>query len=223
MESEYREEDFLQLAGLQHFTFCRRQWALIHIEQQWEENVLTAKGNIFHEKVHDGYSSEKRKNVIISRGMPVRSRVLGISGECDVVEFVQAEEGIALPGREGKYILYPIEYKRGKTKATDEDRMQLTAQAMCLEEMFVTEIPQAYLFYGETRRRECVEITEALRKECRHLLQEMHQFYARGYTPKVKKTKKCEACSLKEICLPKLENKKNVAQYIAEHVECEQT
>ena len=223
MESEYREEDFLQLAGLQHFTFCRRQWALIHIEQQWEENVLTAKGNIFHEKVHDGYSSEKRKNVIISRGMPVRSRVLGISGECDVVEFVQAEEGIALPGREGKYILYPIEYKRGKTKATDEDRMQLTAQAMCLEEMFVTEIPQAYLFYGETRRRECVEITEALRKECRHLLQEMHQFYARGYTPKVKKTKKCEACSLKEICLPKLEKQKNVAQYIAEHMECEQT
>ena len=223
MESEYREEDFLQLAGLQHFTFCRRQWALIHIEQQWEENVLTAKGNTFHEKVHDGYSSEKRKNVIISRGMPVRSRVLGISGECDVVEFVQAEEGIALPGREGKYILYPIEYKRGKTKATDEDRMQLTAQAMCLEEMFVTEIPQAYLFYGETRRRECVEITEALRKECRHLLQEMHQFYARGYTPKVKKTKKCEACSLKEICLPKLEKQKNVAQYIAEHMECEQT
>lgn len=221
MESEYREEDFLQLAGLQHFTFCRRQWALIHIEQQWEENVLTVKGNLFHEKVHDGYSSEKRKNVIISRGMPVHSRALGISGECDVVEFVRAEEGISLPGREGKYILYPIEYKRGRAKVTDEDRMQLTAQAICLEEMFLTEIPQAYLFYGETRRRECVEITEALREECRRLLQEMHQFYARGYTPKVKKTKKCEACSLKEICLPKLEKSRNVAQYISGHLECE--
>lgn len=221
MESEYREEDFLQLAGLQHFTFCRRQWALIHIEQQWEENVLTVKGNLFHEKVHDGYSSEKRKNVIISRGMPVHSRTLGISGECDVVEFVRAEEGIFLPRREGKYILYPIEYKRGRAKVTDEDRMQLTAQTICLEEMFLTEIPQAYLFYGETRRRECVEITEALREECRQLLWEMHQFYARGYTPKVKKTKKCEACSLKEICLPKLEKSRNVAQYISGHLECE--
>ena len=221
MESEYREEDFLQLAGLQHFTFCRRQWALIHIEQQWEENVLTVKGNLFHEKVHDGYSSEKRKNVIISRGMPVHSRTLGISGECDVVEFVRAEEGISLPGREGKYILYPIEYKRGRAKVTDEDRMQLTAQAICLEEMFLTEIPQAYLFYGETRRRECVEISSVLREECRRLLQEMHQLYLRGYTPKVKKTKKCEACSLKEICLPKLEKSRNVAQYISGHLECE--
>lgn len=221
MESEYREEDFLQLAGLQHFTFCRRQWALIHIEQQWEENVLTVKGNLFHEKVHDGYSAEKRKNIIISRGMPVHSRTLGISGECDVVEFVRAEEGIALPGREGRYILYPIEYKRGRAKVTDEDRMQLTAQAICLEEMFMTEIPQAYLFYGETRRRECVEITEALRKECGRLLQEMHQLYARGYTPKVKKSKKCEACSLKEICLPKLEKGRSVAQYIWGHLEGE--
>lgn len=221
MESEYRDEDFLQLAGLQHFTFCRRQWALIHIEQQWEENVLTVKGNLFHEKVHDGYSTEKRKNVIVSRGMPIHSRTLGVSGECDVVEFVRAEEGISLPGREGNYILYPIEYKRGRSKVTDEDRMQLTAQVICLEEMFAAEIPQAYLFYGETRRRECVEITDALREECRRLLKEMHQLYGRGYTPKVKKAKKCEACSLKAVCLPKLEKGRNVAQYISEYLEGE--
>lgn len=219
--SEYREEDFLQLAGLQHFCFCRRQWALIHIEQQWEENVLTVKGDLFHEKVHDGSSTEKRKNVIVSRGMPIHSRTLGVSGECDVVEFVRAEEGISLPGREGKYILYPIEYKRGRSKLTDEDRMQLTAQAICLEEMFVAEIPRAYLFYGETRRRECVEITDTMRDECRRLMKEMHQLYERGYTPKVKKTKKCGACSLKEICLPKLEKGKNVALYIAEHLKGE--
>ena len=221
MESEYREEDFLHLSGLQHFTFCRRQWALIHIEQQWKENVLTVKGNLFHEKVHDGYSTEKRKNVIISRGMPVHSRVLGISGECDVVEFIRADEGISLPGREGRYIVCPIEYKRGRAKVTDEDRMQLTAQVFCLEEMFLTEISQACLFYGETRRREYVEITEALREECRRLLEEMHQLYARGYTPKVKKAKKCEACSLKEICLPKLERSRNVAQYISGYLEGE--
>lgn len=220
-ESEYREEDFLQLAGLQHFCFCRRQWALIHIEQQWEENVLTVKGDLFHEKVHDSSSTEKRKNVIVSRGMPIHSRALGVSGECDVVEFFRAEEGISLPGREGKYILYPIEYKRGRSKLTDEDRMQLTAQVICLEEMFVTEIPQAYLFYGETRRRESVEITDALRDECRRLVQEMHRLYERGYTPKVKKTKKCNACSLKEICLPKLDKGKNVALYLSEYLEGE--
>lgn len=219
MESEYKEEDFLQLAGLQHFTFCRRQWALIHIEQQWAENVLTVKGNLFHEKVHDRFSSEKRKDIIISRGMPIHSRTLGISGECDAVEFVRADVGITLPGREGEYALHPVEYKKGRSKATDEDRMQLTAQVLCLEEMFFTEIPEAYLFYGETRRRERVEITEALRATCRTLLQEMHQLYTRGYTPKVKKTKKCEACSLKEICLPKLEKRKNVAAYISEHME----
>lgn len=218
-EFEYKEEDFLQLAGLQHFTFCRRQWALIHIEQQWVENVLTVKGNLFHEKVHDGYSSEKRKDIIVSRGMPVHSRMLGISGECDVVEFIRAEEGITLPGREGLYTVHPVEYKRGWSKPTDEDRMQLTAQTICLEEMFVTEIPQAYLFYGETRRRECVEITEELRSQCKKLLQEMHQLYDRGYTPEVKKTKKCEACSLKEVCLPKLEKRKDVKSYIAEYMD----
>lgn len=218
-EFEYKEEDFLQLAGLQHFTFCRRQWALIHIEQQWVENVLTVKGNLFHEKVHDGYSSEKRKDIIVSRGMPVHSRMLGISGECDVVEFIRAEGGILLPGREGLYTVHPVEYKRGRSKPTDEDRMQLTAQTICLEEMFVTEIPKAYLFYGETRRRECVEITEELRSQCKKLLQEMHQLYDRGYTPEVKKTKKCEACSLKEICLPKLGKRKDVKSYIAEYVD----
>ena len=127
----------------------------------------------------------------------------------------------SLPGREGKYILYPIEYKRGRSKLTDEDRMQLTAQVICLEEMFVTEIPQAYLFYGETRRRESVEITDALRDECRRLVQEMHRLYERGYTPKVKKTKKCNACSLKEICLPKLDKGKNVALYLSEYLEGE--
>ena len=221
-ESEYREEDFLQLSGLQHIAFCRRQWALIHVEQQWAENVLTAKGNLFHEKVHDGYSSEKRKDIIISRGMPIHSRTLGISGECDVVEFVRrdtADMGITLPGREGLYVVRPVEYKRGRSKLTDEDRVQLAAQVMCLEEMFLTEIPEACLFYGETRRREHVEITEELKSQCRKLLQEMHQLYARGYTPMVKKTKKCGACSLKEICLPKLEKRKKVTAYISEYME----
>ena len=157
--------------------------------------------------------------MIISRGMPIHSRTLGLSGECDVVEFVRADTGIILPGRKGKYILYPIEYKRGRAKITDEDRMQLTAQTICLEEMFLTEIPNAYLFYGETRRRELVQISDELRNECRKLIQEMHQLYARGYTPKVKRTKRCDACSLKSICLPKMEKSRNVTLYVAEHLQ----
>lgn len=214
MEFEYKEEDYLHLAGIQHYLFCRRQWALIHIEQQWSENFLTVEGNLLHEKAHDGYSSESRGNVIISRGMPIQSRQLGVSGICDIVEFLKDDNGISIRGRKDKYILYPVEYKRGKPKISDEDRMQLTAQVMCLEEMFVTDIPKAYLYYGEIRRGERVEITDELRQECMKIFKEMHRYYANGYTPSVKKAKKCISCSLNEICMPQLELKKNVASYI---------
>lgn len=113
----YREEDYLMLSGIQHFSFCRRQWALIHIEQQWDENLRTVEGNLFHKKAHDGYSSEKRKDIIVSRGMPVFSSELGVSGICDIVEFRRNDaEGIALYGREGKYLVYPVEYKKGSPR-----------------------------------------------------------------------------------------------------------
>ena len=192
---------------------------MIHIEQQWNENVFTVEGNLLHEKAHDGYSSEKRKDVIISRGMPIHSKSLGISGNCDIVEFHKNTEGVFLPERNDKYLLFPVEYKRGKPKISDEDRMQLTAQVICLEEMFVTEIPEAYLYYGEIRRRERVEITPAMKQECRALLQEMHAYFARGYTPRAKKNKRCDACSLKELCLPSLGGKQNVKNYIQMHLE----
>ncbi len=121
--SGYREEDYLMLSGIQHFSFCRRQWALIHIEQQWDENLRTVEGNLFHKKAHDGYSSEKRKDIIVSRGMPVFSRELGVSGICDIVEFRRNDaEGIALYGREGKYLVYPVEYKKGQPKEDDYGR-----------------------------------------------------------------------------------------------------
>ncbi len=207
------------LSGIQHFVFCRRQWALIHIEQQWNENIFTVEGNILHERAHDGYSSEKRKDIIISRGMPIHSRRLGISGNCDIVEFHKDSDGIFLPKRNDKYSLFPVEYKRGKPKITNEDKMQLTAQTMCLEEMFVIEIPIAYLYYGEIRRREQVEITQEMKKECSAILQEMHDYFSRGYTPKVKKNKKCDACSLKELCLPSLESRQSVNQYIQIYLE----
>ena len=132
----YCEEDFLMISGIQHFKFCRRQWALIHIEQQWEENVHTVVGQLMHKKVHDPFIAEKRKDLLIARALPVSSKTLGISGECDVVEFHKCEDGISIYGHRGLFQIFPIEYKKGRPKKTEEDILQLTAQVMCLEEMF---------------------------------------------------------------------------------------
>lgn len=211
---EYSEDDYLMISGIQHFKFCRRQWALIHIEQQWEENVHTVVGELMHKKVHDPLLKEKRRDTIIARALPVSSRELRISGECDLVEFHKCEDGIKLYGHRGLYSVYPVEYKKGKPKLSEEDILQLTAQAMCLEEMFSTQVPEGAIFYGETRRRERIEITEELRGEVRSMFQEMHNYYARKYTPKVKYSKSCNACSLKDICLPKLGKAVSVKTYI---------
>ncbi len=212
---EYSEDEFLMISGIQHFTFCRRQWALIHIEQQWDENVHTVVGELMHKKVHDPYLSEKRKDVLVARALPVSSKVLGFSGECDVVEFHRQEDGIQLYGHRGLYSIYPVEYKKGKPKATEEDVLQLAAQAMCLEEMFSTTVPEGALFYGETRRREIVKITEELRRQVYDMAAEMHQYYRRKYTPKVKYNKRCTSCSLKELCLPKIGKTIPVKEYMS--------
>lgn len=196
---EYAEDNYLMISGIQHFKFCRRQWALIHVEQQWEENVHTIMGELMHKKVHDPYITEKRRDTLVVRALPVSSRIMGISGECDVVEFHKCEDGIKLYGHRGLYSVYPVEYKKGKPKLTEEDKLQLTAQALCLEEMFSTEIPEGAIFYGETRRRDVVEFHEELRLEVKRMFQEMHQYYDRNYTPKVKYSKACNACSLKEV------------------------
>lgn len=211
---EYPEDKYLMISGIQHFKFCKRQWALIHIEQQWAENVHTVTGELMHKKAHDPYLTEKRKDIIITRALPVSSRILGVSGECDIVEFHKAEDGIRLHGHRGLYLVYPVEYKKGKPKETQEDHLQLAAQAMCLEEMFSTDIPEGAIFYGETRRREAVSISAQLRNEVVSIFEKMHQYYDRGYTPKAKYQKACCSCSLKEICLPKLERNVSVKTYI---------
>ena len=212
----YSEDNYLQLAGLQHFAFCRRQWALIHIEQQWAENYRTADGRVMHEKAHDSEFHEKRGDVVISRGMQVASAELGISGDCDVVEFHKAEDGVSLHGLEGTYKVVPVEYKRGQPKADDCDILQLCAQALCLEEMLCCDIPQAFIYYGETRRRLNVELDAELRAKTIGMIKEMHKLYERQHTPKVKRTKACNACSLKDICLPVLNKERSAAAYIYE-------
>ena len=216
---EYNEDDYLMISGIQHFRFCRRHWALIHIEQQWSDNVHTVIGELMHKRVHDPYLTEKRKDIIIARGLPVSSRVMGVSGECDVVEFHRCDDGIRLHGHRGLFSVYPIEYKKGRPKLTEEDKLQLAAQAMCLEEMFSTEVPEGAIFYGESRRREIVDITSDLRTEVEKMFEEMHQYYNRHYTPKVKYSKSCNACSLKDICLPKLGKAVSVKRYLEQMLE----
>ncbi|MCI8296284.1 MAG: CRISPR-associated protein Cas4 [Lachnospiraceae bacterium] len=209
-----REEDWLQLSGLQHFAFCRRQWALIHIEDQWAENFRTVDGSLMHENAHDQGFRESRGDVLIVRGLAVHSAQLGISGQCDVVEFHQDPDGISLQGREGTWRPYPIEYKRGKPKDGPADALQLCAQAMCLEEMLCCAIQEGAIYYGETRHRTVVPLTQDLRSQVRDSLVEMHDLYQKHYTPKVKPTKACNACSLKDLCLPKLMRVKKVADYL---------
>lgn len=211
---EYEEEDFLLLSGIQHFAFCRRQWALIHIEQQWEENVRTFEGKSMHENAHNPFLREKRGGVITVRAMKVFSKSLGVSGECDLVEFHADSQGIPLNGRSGLYRAVPIEYKRGAPKSHDADELQLTAQAMCLEEMLQTDIRLGYLYYGETRHRKEIEFSEMLRAKVRNSLQEMHQYYERSYTPKVKPEAKCKQCSLQNICVPDMGRSVKVKDYI---------
>jgi CRISPR-associated exonuclease Cas4 len=212
---EYSEDDYLMLSGIQHYAFCRRQWAIIHIEQQWQENEHTVEGELLHKRAHDAYFTEKRKDVIISRGLPVHSRTMGVSGVCDIVEFCRAEDGIPLFGHRGLYSVYPVEYKKGAPKDSEIDILQLTAQAMCLEEMLSAKIQEGAIFYGEIRRRDKIVFNDTLRDTVRKDFEEMHGLFERRYTPKVKWSKSCGACSLKDICMPRLGKAPSVRDYIS--------
>lgn len=220
MRSEYTPDELLPLSGIQHFVFCRRQWALIHVEHQWADNFLTVDGKIMHERVDDPFFSEVRKGGIITRSMPVSSYTLGLIGVCDVVEFTPALTGVNLKGKEGTFLPAPVEYKHGKEKWDSCDEAQLCAQAMCLEEMLSVKILQGFLFYGETRHRVAVDLSDTLRDLVRKMSAEMHSYFERGYTPKVKPSKACQSCSLKDICLPELQ--KNIlpaSKYIQMHLD----
>ena len=209
---EKREK--LTLSGLQHFAFCRRQWALIFIEQQWQENLRTAEGSVLHQRAHDETQFERRGDLLIARGLRVTSERLNVTGVCDVVEFHRSEEGVSIVGQADKWIPYPVEYKHGSPKEHDADALQLCGQAMCLEEMLLCEIPEGSLFYGETRRREKVLFSPELREKVKALLDEMQKNMERGHTPKAKMTKGCNACSLKELCMPKLSKSVSVDEYL---------
>lgn len=203
----YPESDLLAISGLQHFIFCERQWALIHLEQQWEENRLTAEGTALHERV-DEPDHEVRGDVRIVRALPLRSLVHGMTGRADVVEF------------HSHGAIIPVEYKRGKPKADRCDEVQLCAQALCLEEMTGTPIPQGYLFYGQPRRRTEVLLSDELRRLTLQTLEKMHIVFSEGKTPLTRYEKKCDNCSLIECCSPKvLSPGKNVKLWLKNQLE----
>lgn len=205
----YEEDDLIQLSALQHYAFCRRQCALIHIEQIWEENLYTLEGRLLHEKVHSG-ETEKRRNMHTAFGMPVRSLELGLSGKTDTVE--KSDDGT----------IRIVEMKRGRAKAKGMDEIQLCAQAMCLEEMLRVSIPEGWLFYGKTRRRKPVAFTPELRKKTAELAHEVHRFIDAGRTPPPQPDEKCPRCSLYEICLPApLAKRRRVQSYIARALSAE--
>lgn len=210
----YAEEDYLFLSGIQHIAFCPRQFALIHIEQQWQENILTFDGRAMHERADDPFFFESRGVVLITRSVPLVSHKLGLYGIADVVEFQKKENGILIEGEEGLWQPYPVEYKRGKPKQDDRDQVQLCAQAMCLEEMLGVNIPTGALFYGKTRRRQVVELDGSLRERVVELSLLMHKLYDQGITPKPLKSKACDSCSLLELCLPKAAARKSVKTYL---------
>ncbi len=198
----YQEADYLQINGLQHLSFCPRQCALIHMEQYWKENYLTAGGQVDHEKVHSGLL-ESRKRVKTARSLRIASSTLGLIGQTDAVEFYK--DGTILP----------IEYKHGEPQNNTSNEVQLCAQVICLEEMLHTTIEQGALFYFKIRKRILVPMTAELRAETIALAHEFHRLIDSGITPEACYKPHCKACSLLEECFPKSAGaKKSVSSYL---------
>lgn len=218
-ERVYADDELLSLSGIQHFCFCRRQWALIHVEHQWEDNLRTTEGHFLHERVDDPFFTESRGDVVVSRAVPLVSYTLGLYGVADAIEYIRSVEGVALPGREGLWRMRPVEYKRGRPKIDERDEVQLCAQAMCLEEMFAVQIETGDFYYHEIRRRVPLPLTDDLRGRVVSLSDEMHDLFRRGITPAAEKSRNCKYCSLIDVCVPKLTKKKiSVAAYVKKHV-----
>lgn len=206
----YDEDDLVMISALQHYLFCPRRCALVHIEQQWSENRLTAEGRILHERVHTA-GKESRGKLRFEYDVPIRSLCLGVTGRADIVEFHFQEDGTWLP--------LPVEYKRGRPKRDDTDRVQLCAQALCLEEMLGCRIPEGALYYGEKRRRFPVVFDQALRDSTTATARGVHNLLAAGRTPPPCYGPRCESCSFLSLCLPKVATRKKVGHYLRKMVD----
>jgi len=213
----YTEDELLPLSGLQHLAFCERRWALVHLERQWEENVFTAEGALLHEKAHSA-TIESRPGVLIRRTLPLHCYRLGLSGQADIVEFLPCDPdqpGMIFPRRKGHWRPYPIEYKRRRDKAGSEAyRIQLCAQALCLEEMLGVMVPAGAVFDGKAKRRTVIVFDDALRHQVERLSDRMHEIERSRQTPAAIYAKKCESCSMKPVCLPLATQAPSAAEYL---------
>ena len=205
----FSEDELIPVSALQHALFCERQCALIHIEGLWEENLFTAEGRVLHERV-DREHHESRRNRRTEYGMAIRSLEYGLIGKADVVELEKSGRGYDL--------VRPVEFKRGKQKDSDIDRVQLCAQALCLEEMFGTAVEEAQFYYLREHRRTSVELVSDLRSRTAELIRRVRElFESRVTPPAVYEKKKCDRCSLYDLCMPKAVNSggKSVSRYVA--------
>ena len=213
----YDDDQMLMLSGIQHFMYCPRQWALIHIEQQWNDNRLTAEGQILHKNVDNPAYRQKNGDTITLRSVHIASHTLGLYGISDAIELLPSDtvtDAITHPRYPGYWKPYPIEYKRGHRKPDERDEVQLCAQVICLEEMYNIHIPEAALFYHETRHREVVGMSQPLRQLTKELSEAMHQTFESGITPKAETRYGCRSCSLIDICAPELTKKTTVSHYL---------
>ncbi len=222
----YDDDNMLMLSGIQHYMYCPRQWALIHIEQQWDENRLTTEGQLFHQNVDNPAYRQKNGDVIMLRAVHIASHSLGLYGITDAIELLPSENAsdtITHPRYSGYWKPYPIEYKHGHRKPDERDEVQLAAQVICLEEMFDIHIPEAALFYHETHHREVVPINENLRNLTYELSEAMHKTFEKGITPKAVEKRECRNCSLVDLCAPELTKKTSVSYYIKKMLDEETT
>jgi len=202
----YTEDDFIMISALQHYVYCPRQCGLIHVDDVWNENLFTTRGNILHEKVDtDTYETRGTKKTV--RGLRIHSFRLGITGRCDVVEFRETKKGDEI---------MPVEFKSGEPKEDIRDKVQLCAQALCLEEMLNTNISHGAFFYGKIRRRNIIEIDDELRTQTENIINAVREIISKKIIPTSEYSSKCRNCSLEDICQPKAMNKRKLNAYIKE-------
>ncbi|MDE6717177.1 MAG: CRISPR-associated protein Cas4 [Muribaculaceae bacterium] len=222
IQHRYSEYEMLQLSGIQHYVFCPRQWALMQLEQVWADNSLTVEGSLLHQNVDNPFLRETNGSQVITlRGFRLASDTLGLSGVADAIEiypFENAPKSKPAILSSKQYTALPIEYKRGKPKISDCDRMQVSAQAMILEEMLGIKIQKGAIFYWEVRHREYFDITDEIKSEVCRLSEEMHAIVKTDKLPRAIKNSHCKNCSLYDYCLPSLKGK-SAKKYLLESIQ----
>jgi len=217
----FSDDELMPVSALQHLAFCPRRCALIHVEGIWAENVQTAEGRVLHQRVHEA-PSETVNGVRVVRGLRLCSLDWGLLGVADVVEFHPVPEGthgaVSLPGLPGRWRPFPVEYKRGRRKPELSYFVQLCAQALCLEEMLNTTVPEGALYHGQTRRRQVVTFDDPLRRRTQGLARELHELIHSGRVPPPDRGPKCRYCSLSPACLPKLPPTRSARRYLNESI-----